>query len=72
MPVDDDTRRQLLEARHAILAQLDDLEVRWRGGRASGHWQLRGPEDAGDIYDELKQELREIDELLGPDSSDGD
>ena len=71
MPVDDDTRRQLLEAREAILAQLDDLEVRWRGGR-SGYWQLRGAEDSGDVYDELKQELREIDGLLDLDSSDTD
>jgi len=71
MPVDDDIRRQLLEARTAILVQLDDLEVRWRGG-FNGHWQLRGPQDAGDVYDELKQELREIDELLGLGSSDAD
>jgi hypothetical protein len=69
MPVDDTTRRQLLEARRAIIAQLDDLEVRWTGGR-SGHWRLRAPQDARDVYDQLMQELREINELLGLDSSD--
>lgn len=71
MPVDDDTRQQLLAAREAILAQLEELEVRWSGGRHD-HWRLRRPEDGGDVYDELKQELREIDELLGLDSSDVD
>ena len=68
MPLDETTRRQLLEAQRTIMAQLDDLEVRWTGGRG-GHWRLRAPEDAGDVYDQLKQELREIDELLGSDSS---
>jgi hypothetical protein len=42
MTLDPDTRKQLIGARENIKAQLDDLEVRWTGGR-SGHWRQRGP-----------------------------
>lgn len=71
MPLDDATKQQLVEARRTIMSQLDDLEVRWKGGRSCA-WHLRGPEDAGDVYDQLSQELREINELLDRDCSEGD
>ena len=72
MSVDDATKRELVEAKRAIIAELDDLETKWMTGAGpSGHWRLRGPQDTGDAYDQLMQELREINELLGLDSSDG-
>lgn len=71
MTLDPETRQQLIEAHENIKAQLDDLEVRWTGAR-SGHWQLRGPQDDGDIYDQLKQELRQIDDMLGADPDQDD
>jgi hypothetical protein len=49
---------------------LDELEFRVSGN--SGAWRRREPQDAGDAYDELRNELREINELLGLDSDDED
>jgi hypothetical protein len=68
MSLDATTKRQLVEARETIIAQLAQLEFRVTGTR--GSWRPRGPQDRGDIYDELKNELREINELLGLDSED--
>lgn len=68
MPLDADTRQQLVEARETIIAQLDELE--FRVTERKGAWRRRGPEDAGDVYDQLKQELSEIEQLLG--ANDGE
>jgi hypothetical protein len=64
MSLDPTTRRELLEAREKIIAQLDELEFRVAGN--AGGWRQRGPQDSGDIHDALKKELAEIDQLLGP------
>ena len=72
MPVDNATKRELVEAKNAIIAQLDELETKWTTGAGpSGHWRYRGPQDTGDGYDELIRELGQINELLGLDRSDG-
>ena len=63
MPLDAKTKRQLEEARGAIIAQMDELE--YRAGMAGG-WRQRGPQDRGDVYDALKNELDEINQLLEP------
>ena len=68
MSVDPKLREQFVEARRTIIAQLDQLEFRVVGN--SGGWRRRGPQDAGDIYDALKKELREVNELLGLDGDD--
>lgn len=62
MSLDSTTKRQLVEARHKIVAQLDELEFRVTGN--TGAWRQRGPQDRGDIYDALKSELDEINQLL--------
>jgi hypothetical protein len=67
MSLDASTKRELVEARQRIIAQLCQLEFRVKG--RSG-WRRRGPQDTGDIYDALKIELREINELLGLDTDD--
>jgi hypothetical protein len=69
MTLDPETRRQLVEARKTIIAQLDELEFRVTG--KSGAWRRRGAQDTGDVYDVLREELRQIDEILAP-NSDGD
>ena len=62
MSPDATTKRQLVEARDKIVAQLDELEFRVTGN--TGGWRQRGPRDRGDIYDALKSELDEINQLL--------
>jgi len=69
MSLDASTRRQLVEAKQAIIAQLDELEFRASG--ESGAWERRGPHDAGDVYNQLKGELAPINELPGFDDADG-
>ncbi|HEX5181527.1 MAG TPA: hypothetical protein VFW19_00105 [Allosphingosinicella sp.] len=61
MPDDDaPTREQLVAAREAIIAQLDELSF-----RAEGIGSLHGaPPDYQDLIAEFQQELREIDALL--------
>ena len=66
MTLDPETKSQLIEARKAIIAQMDELEFRVTA--RMGAWRRRGPQDAGDVYDVLKEELRQIDELLEPKS----
>jgi hypothetical protein len=68
MTLDPDLRKQLVEARERIIAQLDELEFRVTGQH--GAWRRRAPQDATDAYGELKLELREINELLGLDADD--
>jgi len=68
MSLDASTRRQLVEAKEAIIAQLGELEFRVT---SRGAWRQRGPQDAGDVYDQLKGELAQINELLGLDDADG-
>jgi hypothetical protein len=68
MSIDQRTKRELVEARKNIIAQLDKLEFRVSGN--AGAWRLRGPRDAGDVYDELRSELREINQLLGDEEGD--
>jgi hypothetical protein len=55
-------RQQLLDARETILAQLDAMDFRTIATCARG-----GPPDYRAVAAELKQELREIDALLGED-----
>jgi hypothetical protein len=62
MSLDATTKRQLVEARDKIVARLDELEFRVTGN--TGGWRQRGPQDSGDIYDALKSELDEINQLL--------
>src|SRR5438309_11788400 len=62
MSLDATTKRQLVEARDKIVAQMDELEFRVTGN--TGAWRQRGPQDRGDIYDALKSELDEINQLL--------
>lgn len=69
MSLDASTRRQLAEAKEGIIAQLDELEFRMTGQH--GVWRRRRPNDVGDAYDQLKDELRQINELLGLDGTDG-
>ena len=68
MSLDETTERKLIDARARIAAQLDELEFRVTG---KGGWRQRGPQDRGDVYDALKSELHEIDQLLETDESSG-
>jgi hypothetical protein len=70
MSLDATTKRQLVEARNKIVAQLNELE--WRVTGNAGVWRQRGPQDRGDIYDALKSELNEIDQLLEAHDRGGD
>ena len=65
MSLDASTRGQLGEAKKAVIAQLDEL------GGLHGAWRRRDPLDAGDIYFQLKEKLRQINELLGVEGTDG-
>ena len=69
MSLDASTRRQLAEAKQVIIAQLNELEYRVRG--RYGGWRRRDSQDAGDVYDQLKNELKQINELLGLGGTDG-
>jgi len=64
MPSDEEPslRRQLIEARTRIIAQLDELHYR---ATAIGFARRGGPPDYRDVIAELQGELREIDALLG-------
>jgi hypothetical protein len=67
MALDTATRNQLIEAREKLIAQLDELEFR---ATAAGFGQRGGgPPDYREVYGELKNELREIDELLESDDA---
>lgn len=63
MTLDPATRKQLIEARARIKAQLIDDEG-LTGGCAPGG----GPPDLRGVYAELQDELRQIDEMLGIDT----
>jgi len=62
MTLDPDTRKQLIEARERIKAQIfaDEGAGGYKGG----------PPDFRGVYAELKDELRQINEILGPDPND--
>lgn len=64
MPSDEEPsiRRQLIEARTRIIAQLDELDYR---ATAIGFSRFGGSPDYRDVIAELQGELREIDALLG-------
>ena len=65
MGLDAALRKQLIDAREKIVAQINeliDLEKFSYKGR---------PPDCRDVYAELQNQLREIDELLGTDRSVG-
>ncbi|MEA3058976.1 MAG: hypothetical protein QOE50_388 [Sphingomonadales bacterium] len=68
MSLDPTTKRQLVEARKRIIDQLNQLE--YRVTPVLGSWRRRGPQDRGDVYDALKNELHEINELLGRSGND--
>ena len=61
MALDPSLRKQLTEAREAILAEIDELEFRTKNPAKGGAPDYRGP------YAELQRQLREIGELLGTD-----
>jgi hypothetical protein len=67
MALDATLKKQLLDARDKIIAQLNETRFpstpRWRGGGGPVHDYA---------YDELQKELREIDELLGFEEDDQD
>lgn len=65
MALDASLRKQLIEARKVILAEIDELECRAKTPAKGGPPDYRGP------YAELQKQLHEIDELLGTDE-DGD
>jgi hypothetical protein len=68
MTLDPVTREQLIEARKRIKAQLMDDERAARDTIGRG-----GPPDFRGVYAELKDELHQIDEVLGIDAAeDGD
>ena len=61
MALDAGLRRQLLEARERIIAQRDELIDRVQPDGAMGGF---GKPDLRDVFAELEDELRQIDELL--------
>ncbi|MEO5773348.1 MAG: hypothetical protein ABIQ32_04425 [Sphingomicrobium sp.] len=64
MAVDEVLRAELVEARERILAQLGEIEFRSTAkgfGRHGG-----GPPAYGQVYTELKEQLRQLNELLVP------
>ena len=63
MAVDATLRAELVKARERIIAQLDEIEFR---ATAKGIARRGGPPAYGLIYAELRNQLREIDELLDP------
>lgn len=71
MTIDPTTRRELLEARDAILGQLEEIEFR---ATAQGQASVRkgGTPDYRDVYARLQQELGDIDQMLGSDLNDVD
>lgn len=74
MELDEALKQQLVEARKIIIAQLDEMEFRAtakgipRGGNTWGN--LAGPPDYREVYAQLKDELRQINELLETDCKD--
>jgi hypothetical protein len=70
MALDQKLRRQLLDARENICAQLEQLEGGavdpYDGGIAQGSMP-----DCRDVYADLQRELHEIDTLLQGDGKDG-
>jgi hypothetical protein len=62
--LDPSMKEQLLSARERIIAQLDDIDLRMKGG-------VYGHPDYTDVAAELEGELREIDSILdGEDETD--
>ena len=61
-------RQELTEAREKILEQLDDIEFRATSKSIPRYF---GPPDYREVYAQLKEELRQIEELLETDG-DGD
>lgn len=59
MPLDAKDKKQLVEARESIGAQLMQLEASARDPYSRG-----GAPDCRSVYDELQRQLREIDALL--------
>lgn len=68
MGLDAALKLELLEAREKIRAQLEEIEFRVAAG--GGSRLRRGPPDYRDVYAELQNELRDINELLEPDEED--
>ena len=66
MGLDAPLREQLIEARKAIVAQIDELIDLERFS------YKRRPPDCRDVYAELQDQLREIDELLGTSRNEGE
>ena len=66
MGMDAPLREQLIEARKTIVAQIDELMDLDRFS------YKRRPPDCRDVYAELQNQLREIDELLGADGEEND
>lgn len=71
MAMDQKLRRQLLEARENICAQLEQLEGEAVDPHDGGISLGRMP-DCRDVYADLQRELHEIDRLLEADGEDAD
>ena len=63
MGLDAAFREQLTEARKRIIAQIEEIEFRVK---SSDYHTRNGPPGFGDVYTELENQLREINELLHP------
>jgi len=67
MALDAALRKQLIEARRRIIAQLDDMRFRSLPGNPHGGG---GPPNYNRVSAQLQDELCEINDLLGPGADD--
>lgn len=68
MVMDASLRKQLIEARDTIVAQLE--EIRFRSIFARNPHGGGGPPDYHSVSHQLQDELREINKMLGPEADD--
>jgi len=61
--IDPDLRKQLIDAREALLVQIDEVECRAKA-------PFREAPDYRDVHAALRKELREIEDILGQDEQD--
>jgi len=63
MGLDPDLRKQLVEAREVLLAEIDEVECRAKA-------PYRAAPDYRDVFAELQKQLGEINEILEPDEQE--